>query len=266
MIRHDITPKRVVTNAMMLMLGMLLASIFHPLDYMSGWAQQAGCQTFPETGKSVCGRFLQYWQTHGGLAQQGYPISAPFSEASDLDGKPYTVQYFERAVFELHPENPYPNDVLLSQLGTFQFKRKYPDGNTSGGGSASQPIVGQIFEITGANGMPLRYTVLSVRETTEIFEYHARGKYVVLFVTTTNLGTATNDIVRPSAIRLLDDQGRRYELAIDGVHRAGHDKYYRDSPFAVGVGPKASDEQLLIFETAPDATNYKMIPAQVPNP
>jgi hypothetical protein len=35
------------------------------------------------------------------------------------------VQYFERAVMEYHPENKVPYDVLLSQLGTFQYKAKY---------------------------------------------------------------------------------------------------------------------------------------------
>src|SRR5690349_23029603 len=69
---------------------------------------------FPETGQTVGGRFLAYWNTHGGLAQQGYPISAEMREVSETDGKPYTVQYFERAVFELHPENAPPNDVLLT--------------------------------------------------------------------------------------------------------------------------------------------------------
>src|SRR5438876_785930 len=62
--------------------------------------QPAGCQTFPETGHTVCGRFLTYWQSHGGLAQQGYPLSEEFVETTPLDGKPHTVQYFERAVFE----------------------------------------------------------------------------------------------------------------------------------------------------------------------
>jgi hypothetical protein len=83
------------------------------------------CQTFQETGILVCGAFLQYWYAHGGLAQQGYPISASFTEISDLNGQEYTVQYFERAVFEMHPENPQPYDVLLSQLGTFRYKDKY---------------------------------------------------------------------------------------------------------------------------------------------
>src|SRR6516164_8541223 len=68
-------------------------------------AAQSDCQTFPATGQTVCGKFLQYWNTHGGLAQQGYPISSTFQEQSDVDGKTYTVQYFERAQFESHPEN-----------------------------------------------------------------------------------------------------------------------------------------------------------------
>src|SRR5439155_13595749 len=61
-----------------------------------------GCQTFTQTGHKVCGRFLTYWNAHGGLAQQGYPISEEFTEVSDLNGQPYTVQYFERAEFEDH--------------------------------------------------------------------------------------------------------------------------------------------------------------------
>jgi hypothetical protein len=85
-------------------------------------------RTFPETGKTVSGRFFEYWQQNGGLAQQGFPISEPFQEKSDVDGKTYTVQYFERAVFEQHPENPRPYDVLLTQLGSLRYNQKYPNG------------------------------------------------------------------------------------------------------------------------------------------
>ena len=91
-------------------------------------AVQTGCQTFSQTGYKVCGRFLAYWNEHGGLAQQGYPLSEEFTETSQLNGRPYTVQYFERAVFEYHPENQAPNDVLLSQLGTYLGKVKYTQG------------------------------------------------------------------------------------------------------------------------------------------
>lgn len=83
---------------------------------------------FDATGKTIGGKFRTYWEKNGGLAQQGYPISDEFQEKNNLDGKTYTVQYFERAVFELHPENQPPFDVLLSQLGTFQLKKKYPSG------------------------------------------------------------------------------------------------------------------------------------------
>jgi hypothetical protein len=50
---------------------------------------QVDAKYFPETGKSLAGRFLQYWQEHGGLAQQGFPISDVLSEQSDTDGKLY---------------------------------------------------------------------------------------------------------------------------------------------------------------------------------
>jgi glucose/arabinose dehydrogenase len=107
----------------------------------------SGSRTFPETGKTVSGIFLDYWDTHGGLPQQGYPVSDLLAEVSDLDGKSYTMQYFERAVFEYHPENQPPNNVLLSQLGTFRYREKYPNGapnqqpNTSPGS--------QLFQETG---------------------------------------------------------------------------------------------------------------------
>ncbi len=91
---------------------------------------QSNTRTFPQTGHTVKGRFLDYWNSHGGLPQQGYPISEQMQEKSDTDGKTYTVQYFERAVFELHPENAAPNDVLLSLLGDFRYKEKYPNGPT----------------------------------------------------------------------------------------------------------------------------------------
>src|SRR4051794_22348228 len=88
--------------------------------------QQANCQTFPETGKQACGKFLDYWKSHGGLAQQGYPLTTEFQEKNATDGQIYNVQYFERAVFESHPENQAPYDLLLSLLGNFLYQQKYP--------------------------------------------------------------------------------------------------------------------------------------------
>ncbi|MDQ6694311.1 MAG: NHL repeat-containing protein [Chloroflexota bacterium] len=109
----------VIFGVASLFLGML------PSSHVGAQSTTAGSRTFPETGKTISGKFLDYWNSHGGLAQQGYPISGQIQERSDTDGKLYTVQYFERAVFELHPENSAPNDVLLSLLGSFLYKQKY---------------------------------------------------------------------------------------------------------------------------------------------
>jgi len=77
---------------------------------------EAGYRYFPETGHNVGPEFAAYWAAHGDLAQFGFPLSEPFEQILE-DDKPYTVQYFERARFEYHPENAAPNDVLLGQFG-----------------------------------------------------------------------------------------------------------------------------------------------------
>jgi hypothetical protein len=74
-------------------------------------AQGEESRTFPETGYTVNGRFLDYWQTNGGLSVFGYPLSAERTEEGRL------VQYFERTRFEYVPENERPYDVLLGRIG-----------------------------------------------------------------------------------------------------------------------------------------------------
>lgn len=105
----------------------LLGSQQYQQKYLAGAPNQLPSSdqpyTFAVTGKTIGGVFRRYWEQHGGLAQFGYPISDQFQETSDLDGKSYTVQYFERAVFELHPEYAGTGyEVLLTQLGTAKYK------------------------------------------------------------------------------------------------------------------------------------------------
>ncbi len=69
-------------------------------------------QTFPETGHTVSGQFLTFWQNNGGLPVFGYPLSDVVVE----NGR--AVQYFERQRFEYHPENQAPFNILLGLLGT----------------------------------------------------------------------------------------------------------------------------------------------------
>ena len=51
---------------------------------------------FPATGQAVRGAFRAFWQANGGLPIFGYPLTGEYRS----DG--LTVQYFERARFELH--------------------------------------------------------------------------------------------------------------------------------------------------------------------
>lgn len=72
---------------------------------------------FPETGHYVS-TFRSYWQKYGGLAQFGLPLTEEFQEVNPIDGKTYTVQYFERNRFEYHPEFKGTfYEVLLGLLG-----------------------------------------------------------------------------------------------------------------------------------------------------
>src|SRR5918911_1952910 len=137
---------RAPNNVQLSLLGAMLYNVQYP-----GGAQgqqpntSPGSMLFKETGKRLGGTFLQYWKTHGDLAQQGLPISDEFTERSRLDGKEYRVQYFERAVFELHPEKAPPYNVLLAQLGNFRYHDKY--------GAAAGKYPGKIvFDVRGEQG------------------------------------------------------------------------------------------------------------------
>jgi hypothetical protein len=81
-------------------------------------AGNANLVYFQPVGHTLKGPFLKFWNSHGGLAIFGYPLSEEFEEVSRTDGKKYVVQYFERNRFEYHPEFAgTPNEVLMGLLG-----------------------------------------------------------------------------------------------------------------------------------------------------
>jgi hypothetical protein len=84
-----------------------LMSLLMPLSLQA----QTDSQYFPETGHTVSGEFLDYFNQHGGLRIFGYPITEQFTMNKR------TVQYFQRARLELHPENQAPQRVQLGKLG-----------------------------------------------------------------------------------------------------------------------------------------------------
>ncbi len=133
--------RTIITLCMFCLLG--LPAIFRPSPTLA-----AGQRLFSETGHTVSGRFLDYWQQNGGLAQFGLPMSEPMSEQNADTGKTYTVQYFERNRFEYHPDQTQPYDVLLGRLGITSLEHQGLNWHSFSG--PSQPTTGcQYFAETG---------------------------------------------------------------------------------------------------------------------
>lgn len=86
---------------------------------------------FPETGMSVSFGFKRYFQERGGLDIFGYPITPEIQEHG------FTVQYFQRARFEYHPEHAGTiYEVQLGLLGDIltsgrDFPKTAPVANTA---------------------------------------------------------------------------------------------------------------------------------------
>jgi hypothetical protein len=75
------------------------------------------CQTFIETGFSVCFNFLDFFNQYGGAAQFGFPISGFEYHENKI------VQYFEKARLEWQPWRAEGQRVVVSDLGRLYFDR-----------------------------------------------------------------------------------------------------------------------------------------------
>ncbi len=69
------------------------------------------CVYVRETSHNIHGAFLAFYETHGGAARFGLPLTEAFLEDDKL------VQYFTFARFEFAPQNPEPFRVQLGLLG-----------------------------------------------------------------------------------------------------------------------------------------------------
>ncbi len=101
-------------------------------DFPKDEGPREGCRFFAETQQNVCGDILAAWQANGlefdgesgistaeSLALYGFPLSGEIEEQVLVDGRyqQYTVQWFERTRFELHPQQEPPFHVQRGLLG-----------------------------------------------------------------------------------------------------------------------------------------------------
>lgn len=121
---------------------------------LSSWgiarAQSAELRYFPETGHNLSGAFLQFYQAaKNPKLVYGYPIT---EQIVSRDGK--TVQYFQRARFELTPSQR----VQLTPLGTLIYQPKSPLPIQSATGCETYPTGHRVcftfLDFYKANGGP----------------------------------------------------------------------------------------------------------------
>lgn len=119
-----------------------------------------GCLWFEATGHNVCNQagglgFRSFWESNGlldprldsygrSLALFGLPLTEARMERSPLDGELYLMQWFERARFEWHPDNPDAFKVQLGLLG--QEALAFRNGNTLPARSGLSMFGGEIVE------------------------------------------------------------------------------------------------------------------------
>jgi hypothetical protein len=90
-------------------------------------AQQTIGHYFSQTGHNLTGEFWAFYQSVPDAdVIFGMPITEQFTTA---DGSGLAVQYFEKVRFELHPDQPVGQRVLLSPLGSKLYKAGAPSIN-----------------------------------------------------------------------------------------------------------------------------------------
>jgi hypothetical protein len=99
-----------------------LVTLSYPPSTVAQTATPEAPLYFAQTGHTVQAPFLTFFNTTGGVARHGYPITESFADPQSG----LLVQYFQKSRMEWHPGNPDPYKVLLGLLGEQLGKRQPP--------------------------------------------------------------------------------------------------------------------------------------------
>jgi hypothetical protein len=110
---------------------------------------------FYETGHSVSGDFLKAYESAPNPERlYGYPITEAFAKEISAGEPEVQMQYFQRALFVLRPENPEELRVELAPLGTYLYEYDQP------GSQLPIPPNVSACELFSATGHQVCYTFL----------------------------------------------------------------------------------------------------------
>jgi hypothetical protein len=128
-------------------LTVLLAFCLLSITWASVFAQTLDFKYFAETGHNVKGEFLKFYNNNPNASILfGYPITEEFITKDGL-----TVQYFQRARFELSPQLPEGQRTAVTPIGSVMYVPQEPM-NVSGNALACR---------TFANGFEVCYDFLT---------------------------------------------------------------------------------------------------------
>lgn len=124
--------------------------LFLALPSQQTVAQEICFPEQPAITHCLADTFSSYWESNGGLAVFGYPLTpATMQPQLDLEGERLT-QWLERSRLEYHPENAAPYNILMGRLGADRLIQLGRDPTQQP--REPGPIEGCLwFEVTGHN-------------------------------------------------------------------------------------------------------------------
>lgn len=126
------------------------------------------CLYFNETGHTLCYNFKDYFLQNGGIDRFGYPIGEFTVEGER------TVQYFQRARMEWHPEKQPGQRIQLGPMGTLQYRQAALDPrrlapSTTGGIASGNSNIGSVRALVARGSVINAVAVSEGSQTTFIY-------------------------------------------------------------------------------------------------
>jgi hypothetical protein len=161
--------------------------------------------------------------------------------------------------------------LLLSLLGSQKYKAKYGSGTPAqpstpaatlapaGSAPSGSELVGQSATVPGSfSSGTLQGVVTDAKRGISLPGVSPAGTFLAVFLKVTNAGTKPAD-VGIFSFSIVDSKGRQFTLpeSID-VQIAAEKQYSWHGTYST-IQPSLSDNVVLVFDIAPDATGLKLV-------